>query len=178
LAVAQQNVWAIVVLTGHAGPGFFTTYAGTVTGVVPPGYAWQPGWTYLKASSNVGICNPPDGCISAGTLGRVRLLLFQGCNSSMYYQNHYSTSYNLIYTATSMGVDSAVGFYDQINFGPTTGHAFDYEFFYTLRNGSAVSYSLYAAVNYVGSLNGGNYEGYGSYQYSGDTTIVPPALGV
>ena len=178
LAVAQQNVWGIVVLTGHAGPGFFTTYAGNVTGVVPPGYVGSSGWTYLKASGNVGTCTSPDGCISYGYLTRVRLMLFQGCNSAMYYQNHYSTYYNLIYTASAMGVDSAVGFQDEISFGTTTGRAFDYDFFYTLRNGSAVSHSLYVAVAYVGSVNGGNYAGYISYAYTGDTTIVPPALGV
>ncbi len=140
-------------------------------------------WTYLDASYLVGTCSgPPNACLTdhaPGNLAHVRLWVFQGCQSSRYYGNNYSPAYSLLDEAyTILGVDSTVGFYNDIDYTPTTSTAWDYEFFYSLRNGNQVSYALYQASQYVASVNGGNTGGYGSWQYEGGgVKITPPQWG-
>lgn len=156
---------AILLMLGHGGPGQMTTAYGTQ-------------WTYLSATGSVGSCSYPNACLPTGGPGsfpRVRLMVFQGCRTALYYGGHSSTPYNLLDEAYfALGVDSVVGFKNDIDYSPTTSTAWDYKFFNTLRAGNRVDWSLSQARIYVGSQNGGNYGGYDSYDYWGGSTVIKP----
>jgi hypothetical protein len=103
----------------------------------------------------------------------MRLVVFQGCNSAA-----SDNGVDLIGTASTDGVDSAVGFNDEIGFSSTTSDQWDQSFFSSLGGGNTVSGALYTAMLSVGSSNGGDYAGYNSYEYTGPSvTIAPPSWG-
>ena len=160
-ASSRAAVWLIM---GHAAPGFITTYGDTY------------GFTELNATSYVGGtagCAYPNVCLDGTSLPRMRLVVFQGCNSAA-----SDNGVDLIGTASTDGVDSAVGFNDEIGFSSTTSDQWDQSFFSSLGGGNTVSGALYTAMLSVGSSNGGDYAGYNSYEYTGPSvTIAPPSWG-
>jgi hypothetical protein len=168
LGVATSGGAAVWIMMGHGGPGAITTCTDSTNPNCP--------WSYIDTDTSVysACVYYPNICLVGRDLHRVRLMVFMGCNTGL----NGPDGLNLLDMANSEGAKATVGFGHDIGFGPTSGNAWTSQFFNYLNAGSGVSRALAFASAYVGSLNGGNHEGYNYYMYDGGTvTIAPPQWG-
>ena len=135
--------------------------------------------------SNTGSCTRGDAvCLKPGyptTIHKIKLMLFAGCNTGNDGPSAGSDPQqsNLVKTAYSYnGVDSAIGFTSDVDFGASASDEWAWQFFGKLRTGGNVAAAALTASVAVANLNGGNAHGWNNYFINGGgVTITPPAYG-
>ena len=156
---ASDAIWF---LASHAAGGDMWMYNATN----------GPSDLYLNGS--VGSCTAGlNDCLSAHTFGQlhdIRLIVFMGCDSA----DSAGGSRFQLYATNTLGVDSAVGFTEHIDFSATASDKWAYYFPHYLITGSNVNNAAVAAEQAVLNVNG-SYGGYNSYYVSGSTVYVEPA---
>lgn len=144
----------------------------------------SPCTTVLRANVRVGACSGDGTCLNptVGTpIHHVRLMVFGGCNTGSNGPGSDTYHSNLVTTAVQYnGVDSSIGFTDEIAFGGGSQPAENWSnsFFYDLRQGATVAAAQSYALTIVESQNNGSGEGFEHYfVLNGSVKIMPPALG-
>ena len=144
---------------GHGGPGFINYE--------------QSGVTTSLTANNPGLARISS--LNPNDLKDMALAVFMGCDTSDYD----STNGNLLSTSTSMGVDTAMGFADDIT-SPQVGY-WSGRFWYYLDNGYSVSQATSSAdTDNIANFGYWSQGGMNSHYIQGNSNIIidPARAGV
>jgi hypothetical protein len=155
---------AIWWMAGHAGAGVIQTYNATT------------GWSSIYTSKSIGgTCAAPNDCLSNYTstvMHRIRLMVFMGCKSGV-----LTGGDSLPLHALALGVDSTVGFSQDLGFIAESNHwaqKFATYAMYPAPRDNSVAEAAAMATTYLGTTYG-QYWGYDSYVIYGGSVHVEPA---
>jgi hypothetical protein len=157
---------AIWWMAGHASAGNISTYNAS-TGVT----------SYVRVNNSSGSCASPNACLTNYTpsqLHRIRLMVFQGCNSG-----DSSGGQRLQYYAKyTLGVDATIAFTELIYFGSDQDYWGEQLAYLTTNSTHDVEDAAWAAADFVFMISG-SYWGYDSMSMYGaaGTYMDPPAYG-
>lgn len=161
-AYAQSD--AIWWMAGHGEAGMIQSYSGTTWGTL-----------YASSTSPGATCGAPNDCMTDYTstqMHRIRLMVFQGCFTAL----PSGSNARLTKKAYDVwGVDSSVGFNDEIFFTNFSDHWSEFVLLHAASNNLTDSLSMAASDLFAG---GAQTWGYGNYSvYGGGVHLTPKAYG-